>query len=90
MRTVSYGGMPESDSSVWWIPGQSSTPVKTSAPVPAATKPGNNARPSSREGISPLAAATSKSRKAATTGPPNSAAIAENAPASVKSLASVP
>ena len=88
-RTESYAGTPDSDSSAVCRPCQSPIPVKTSAPVPAATNPGSSARPIALAGIWPPAAATSKMSNAATSGPPKRAAIAANAPASMSSCASV-
>ncbi len=90
MRTLSYGGSEGSARLVWCSPLQPATPVKTSAPVPAATNPGRSARPICCAGIFPPAAVTSNRRNAAINGPPKSAATAANAPARTRSWAPVP
>ena len=45
IRTLSYGGSDGSARFVWCSPFQPATPVKTSAPVPAATNPGKERAP---------------------------------------------
>ena len=87
-RRVSYGGSEGSARFVWCSPSQPATPVKTTAPVPAATNPGRSARPICCAGIFPLAAVTSNRRNAAINGPPKSAATAANAPANDEELSS--